>query len=302
VFTNTPFEGNPLAIVNGGPLGAVTDAQMQTIAREFNFSETVIYHTPFENGNVNIRIFTTTEELQLAGHPVIGSGFYFLSGLSSLEIPSRDFALLTRAGRVPAVKTEAGLIRVRIPQAYMSHPALDLPEVKHIQTNLKPEDYATDLLPVVSIVKGMNFFLLELTSEDALARMVPFPTPPKVPEGYLGEWYMGAPMHVSSFFVAQEGNGDESVTKVRTRMFFGKAQEDPATGSAACALSIYLAKRISKKLGKGAATWRFELLQGVEMGRLSEIHVAVGLNEQQDVEKVELMGSAVKVMEGHLQV
>ena len=71
VFTDTRFAGNPLAVVYDAD--ALSDAQMQTIAREFNLSETIFVRTP-ENAQheASVRIFTPTKELPFAGHPTIG--------------------------------------------------------------------------------------------------------------------------------------------------------------------------------------------------------------------------------------
>ena len=74
VFTTTRFEGNPLAVVTDGD-GLSQDA-MHAIAREMNLSETVFVQKPTEDTALaRLRIFTTREELKLAGHPVIGTWF-----------------------------------------------------------------------------------------------------------------------------------------------------------------------------------------------------------------------------------
>jgi trans-2,3-dihydro-3-hydroxyanthranilate isomerase len=44
VFTQSRFSGNPLAVVQQAD--QLSDAQMQTIAREFNLSETVFLSAP----------------------------------------------------------------------------------------------------------------------------------------------------------------------------------------------------------------------------------------------------------------
>jgi PhzF family phenazine biosynthesis protein len=287
VFTTTRFTGNQLALVNAGAAGELSTTQLQQIAREFNFSETVFYFPPLESGDLRIRIFGPENELQLAGHPIIGSGYYFLSGLSDLEIPRDSFALVTNAGRVPTIQ-EGENIKVEIPHDFKIHsPAIKVPEVRAVQTGLLPGDFAgTEELEVVSIVKGMNFILLEVTSEDALARAVPFPNQPVLPEGYLGEWEMGAGMHVFVYYVQETG-------KIRTRMFWGEGKEDAATGSASCALAGYLAVRRGMR--------KLELVQGVEMGRRSKIEVEVEVKDGA-VERVMLMGTAVRTMEGVLHV
>src|SRR2546429_4058478 len=74
VFTNTRFEGNPLAVFTDGD--GLSQNTMQAIAREMNLSETVFVQKPTDDRALaRLRIFTTQEELKLAGHPVIGTWF-----------------------------------------------------------------------------------------------------------------------------------------------------------------------------------------------------------------------------------
>src|ERR1700719_3784661 len=74
VFTTKRFAGNPLAVVTDGD--GLSTAKMQAIAREMNLSETVFIQKPTNNRALaRLRIFTTTKELPLAGHPVIGTWF-----------------------------------------------------------------------------------------------------------------------------------------------------------------------------------------------------------------------------------
>src|ERR1700741_3251211 len=74
VFTTTRFEGNPLAVITDGD--GLSDDAMLAVAREMNLSETVFVQKPTEDEALaRLRIFTTREELKLAGHPVIGTWF-----------------------------------------------------------------------------------------------------------------------------------------------------------------------------------------------------------------------------------
>jgi PhzF family phenazine biosynthesis protein len=74
--------------------------------------------------------------------------------------------------------------------------------------------------------------------------------------------------------------------------------EDPATGSAASCLAAYL----SLKEGGDIKTLKYELVQGVEMGRRSEIFIEIEMTEDRSVSEVYLEGGAVKVMEGRLTI
>ncbi len=75
VFTNRRFGGNPLAIVEEAD--ALTDAQMQTIAREFNLSETIFVRSPKDPAHAaSVRIFFPTAEIPFAGHPTVGCAIH----------------------------------------------------------------------------------------------------------------------------------------------------------------------------------------------------------------------------------
>src|SRR6202790_4165731 len=74
VFTTNRFEGNPVAVVTDGD--GLSNDVMQAIACEMNLSETVFVQKPTDDRALaRLRIFTTKEELKLAGHPVIGTWF-----------------------------------------------------------------------------------------------------------------------------------------------------------------------------------------------------------------------------------
>src|SRR5580658_766399 len=74
VFTDRAFGGNPLAVVLDA--GSLSTAQMQAIAREFNYSETTFVLPPRDPANdAQVRIFTVRSEIPFAGHPNVGTAF-----------------------------------------------------------------------------------------------------------------------------------------------------------------------------------------------------------------------------------
>ena len=78
VFTDRPLAGNPLAVVVDS--NGLDDSAMQSIAREFNLSETVFVLPPRDPVNTaRIRIFTPQAELPFAGHPTVGASFVLLA-------------------------------------------------------------------------------------------------------------------------------------------------------------------------------------------------------------------------------
>ncbi|EKM77774.1 hypothetical protein AGABI1DRAFT_115037 [Agaricus bisporus var. burnettii JB137-S8] len=234
---------------------------------------------------VKIDIFTTEEELPFAGHPTVGSSWFLLSGPGRVGKQRKEIVLQTKAGNMPATLLDSGRVRVKVHTDYKEHPAIAFPWIKSAQINLQGADYAngTDgAEAVVSIVKGVSYVLLRLNSEDALKRLQGTSGRIEVPG--LGEWQGFVGLY--AFYEKEDGN-------VRTRMFAGNL-EDPATGSAAATLGGWLGRQ------KGAGKWTFEIIQGVEMGRKSEIEVFVEAGEGNRVERVELSGNAVEVAEGSI--
>ena len=84
VFTWQPFGGNPVAVFPDAQ--GLNDYQLQQIAREMNLSETVFVLPPTDQAAVvRLRIFTPTQEIPFAGHPVLGT-FYVLAQLGLIAV------------------------------------------------------------------------------------------------------------------------------------------------------------------------------------------------------------------------
>ena len=74
VFTDRMFEGNQLAVFPDAR--GLSTAQMQTLTREMNFSEsTFVLPAEAPGTDIRMRIFTPGAELPMAGHPTIGTTF-----------------------------------------------------------------------------------------------------------------------------------------------------------------------------------------------------------------------------------
>jgi PhzF family phenazine biosynthesis protein len=298
VFTSTPYSGNPLALVRipTSLSTYLTQNQKQLIAREFNLSETIFLHQQ-EDPSIpewKVDIFTTDSELPFAGHPTIGAATYvlWLSGEKRWDVGT----LVTKAGRIAiSLKDDGDGVKAEVPHNVHIH-GHTLGDLQPHISGLSSEKELLDAelkAPIVSIVKGMTFLLVELRSLEALGRVklqgqsIDFHGVLDSEDGW-GESF------VAKYYFVVLDKGEE-VVKIRTRML-EVAMEDPATGSAASALSSWLALR-ERRGGK------FEVTQGVEMSRSSEIGVHVGLNKEGTrVESVRLSGCAVMIMEGNLRI
>jgi PhzF family phenazine biosynthesis protein len=293
VFTSTSYAGNPLAIIRVPGTVVLTQRQKQSIAREFNLSESVFLHDQTQqdrdDGSVRIDIFTAHAEVPFAGHPTVGTANYLLRLLQDDPLNGVE-ALQAKAGRF-GITVDPAIPGTRIAVAHDVHihasPFADQPFKEW---------------PVVSIVKGMTFILTQLPDLEALATKTnnllgdsnTYTACAALDEG----WRQGI---ITSYFYVDLGYDHNKVRNLRIRNF--GSREDPATGSAGCAAASYLS------LQQGTpGRYRYHLTQGVEMGQRGDIFVEVAVRgkprapDRLEVEEVLLSGSAVLTMQGTLQV
>ena len=284
VFTTTRFEGTPLAVFTDGD--SLSNDQMLAIAREMNLAETVFVQKPTdERALARLRIFTTQQELKLAGHPVVGTWFLLAelgvvpaqeggvhimqqtgAGVLPVEIRFKD----GRPQRVTMTQMEAAFRPIKFKKAALAK-ALGLTP-KDFDPHLEPEYVSTGIFNLMVPLRNraalgkiaMNMFeLRKLLGKNA----------------------------TMAYCFALGGNG-----KVFSRgMLPWEIYEDPATGSAAGSLGVYLVRH-----GKLTPGHTLSILQGEEMGRPSHIEVEVTQNKKKLVPRVS--GAAVKVFEGTIRI
>ncbi len=285
VFTETALKGNPLAVVMN-TAGLETD-RMQAIAREFNLSETTFVErraAAVERAEgVRVRIFTTQEELNFAGHPTLGTASVLkLNAPETLE--SDTVRLAENVGAVPVRFSGAGLFGEMTQPDPEFGAELDGAEVARL-TGLEVEDL-DPLLPPQVVSTGTAFAIVALRSVEALARL-------RVNQQEARQWLRerGTRWFYVLGPVQDEGVSGEPAWRARMQFYGG---EDPATGSAAgCAIS-YLVKRGAVKSGTTV-----HVRQGVEIGRPSELFLAARA-ELARVTDVRVAGSTVLVAKGRL--
>ena len=280
VFTTTRFQGNPLAVITDGD-GLSTD-QMTAIAREMNLSETVFVQKPInDRALARLRIFTTKEELKLAGHPVIGTWFLLAelgvvpaqeggvhvlqetgAGILPVEIRFKE----GRPQRVTMTQTEASFKPSKIDRKKLAA-ALGL-SANDLDSKLKPEYVSTGIYNLMVPLKNRTALGKIQMNMVELARL------------------LGKQAALAYCFAV----GANHTVSARGMMPW-ELYEDAATGSAAGSLGAYLVKH-----GKVGAGHTLQIMQGVEMGRPSHIEVEVTQAGKKLTPRVS--GAAVKVFEG----
>ena len=284
VFTTKPFAGNPLAVVTDGD--GIPTAKMQAIAREMNLSETVFVQKPTNNRALaRLRIFTTTRELPLAGHPVIGTWF-LLAELGVVPASEGSIHILqqTSAGILPVEFTfhNGRVVRVTMTQKPASFKRARFTRAALAETlGLKPSDLAASL-PLEFVNTGISNLMVPVSRRSVLPRI---------------HMNMRALAHLIStggtmaYCFAVSGRGR---VFARGMVPWGTI-EDPATGSAGGSLGAYLVQHGQLRASEGLT-----IMQGIEMGRPSEIQVEIVAERGRLTPKVS--GSAVRVFEGEIEV
>lgn len=281
--------------------GLFDHARMQQIAREFNFSETVFLNYKKEDGSVRINIFTPVNEMEFAGHPVIGTGHVLfrrlLPGLADVEPVPETFDIQIKAGTVTVrYDPDRKVVSAEVPHNVHVHSKnttkQSLIDTQPVLASTSAVAAMRDGYPAVSIVKGVTYTLVDFTEQPDLFTAVSA-APCQVTE-LDEEW---APSFMGTFYYrlldtyVEQGRRTQSL---RVRMMAINL-EDPACGSASCALAAYLALQHGEANGQ----YRFYLDQGREIGRDSDIIVDLTLNEKGDgVTTMFLSGEAALVTEG----
>jgi trans-2,3-dihydro-3-hydroxyanthranilate isomerase len=294
VFTDRKFEGNQLAVFHDAR--GLTDEQMQTIAKEMNFSEsTFILPSEAEGTDVRMRIFTPGTELPMAGHPTIGSTFALAElGVIKTGQDSLVFGLGVGPTRVELAWEGGRLAFAWMDQRLPKYQEPIPPAGEIIRAvGLKPSSVEELGLPIEEISCGAAFLIIPVKSRKAVDKAEPDLAAMRrlksaFPEG-----------HVGALFFAAESGDDEVLAY--SRMFAPGAGvvEDPATGGAAGPLACYMVRH---RLVPAERMHDFVNLQGVAMGRPSRLHMRITQDDGGAIARVQVGGQAVRVGAGEIDL
>jgi trans-2,3-dihydro-3-hydroxyanthranilate isomerase len=268
VFTDEPLAGNQLAVFTDAR--DLSDLDMQSLAREMNFSETVfVLPATTDEADVRIRIFTPALELPFAGHPTLGSAFVLGTPLQKIVI-----RLETGAGIVPVALEREG---PKIVFGRMEQPVPAWEAVPDPAPILEALGVERSGLPVERYDLGPGHAYVELDSPGAVQGLSPDLAA-----------LAAATQDGVNCFAHVEGS------LWKTRMFAPNhgVGEDPATGSAAGPLAVHLARHGRIRFGE-----EIEIRQGAEIDRPSTLY-ATAEGEGDRIDRVEVGGSAVIVARG----
>ena len=290
VFTQQTFGGNPLAVFPQAQ--GLNPQQMQKIAGEINYSETVFVLPPeTAEGTRRLRIFTPKAELPFAGHPTVGTA-YVLASIGEIVLDQSEITIIFEEGVGPipvTILSESGkptyteLTAAQLPEFGSTVPDIeDLAEM----LSLKPEDFLMGDYAPQAVSCGLPFLFIPLKSQEALAQAT-------LKRDRWESLLANSWADCVYLFTFETQNA-----AVRSRMFAPSLgiEEDPATGSAAAALGGYLGIRDQRN---GLLQWQID--QGIEMGRPSSLIVKT-FKKEGLIQKICVGGSSVMVIQGVMEI
>lgn len=294
VFTDTRFGGNPLAVVLAAD--DLDGGRMQTIAREFNLSETVFVLKPQNKlHTARMRIFTPTSELPFAGHPTVGTAT-LLAELKSSSPAGAGDALVVLEAPIGTLR-----VGVRMRAGAASFAEFDAPKLPEESGALPSSDRLAAALSLIPAEIGFENHRPTKFAAGNTVAFVPVASLEAIAKARVASHHWDSAMKgqglLGAFLYCRQTAHTTSSFHAR---FFGPdfgVPEDPATGSAA--------------VGFAGVIHRFDALpdgmhkrvveQGYEMGRPSLICLSLQVTRG-TLDAVRIGGHAVRVAEGKIEV
>jgi trans-2,3-dihydro-3-hydroxyanthranilate isomerase len=288
VFTDVRFGGNPLAVLPNAE--GLSSEQMQNIAREFNYSESTFVFPCNDEWTRNVRIFTPTQEIPFAGHPNIGTAFTLASIAEFGDFDNQiNIVFEEIAGAVPItirrINTEVWC-ELKAPEPLFIDQAVSIDLIASA-LSLTANDIAIDTHQPVEASVGLPFIVVELKDRTALENA----------RSHMPTFDEMQSKGITTDILIYVRSDDEFDIRVRVFAPLDGVPEDPATGSANCALVALLTHCMS--IDEGEFSWRIG--QGFEMNRPSTLNARTR-KQSGIVSGVWVAGRCKMVSEGYIEV
>jgi len=286
VFAEMKYAGNPLAVVTGA--AALSDGEMQQIAREMNYSETtfVLSDEP-RAGSYDVRIFTPAQELPFAGHPTLGTAFIIQQAL--IGQPVETVYLNLKVGQIPVTmsyrdRSQPDILWMQQQPPRFQETLAAAPLAAILNLDLSDLD---DRFPIQDVSTGVPFIIVPLKTLQALKRITVNRTQ------YFDLIETTDAKAILAF--CPETYQPENQLSVRVFADYLGVPEDPATGSANGCLAGYLVHH--RYFGEDRINLRVE--QGYEIDRPSLLLLQA--QKQGTAITVNVGGKVVAIARGELE-
>ncbi|RUT36550.1 PhzF family phenazine biosynthesis protein [Paenibacillus zeisoli] len=279
VFSEGKYTGNPLAVFRNA--GNLSDAEMQQIAKEINYSETTfIVSESITNNYYDVRIFTPKEEIPFAGHPALGTAYVIQSEILTESV--EKVILNFKGGQIPVTfNPQEGVLWMTHNEPIFGR-ILDAHHVLDV-LNVAKEDIDSRF-PIQEVSTGLPDIIVPLKSLEAVRKV-------KLNSAKYFDLINQTEAKAIMVFAPETYH---SVNDLNVRDFaeYYGIPEDPATGSSNGCLAAYLVKY--RYFDNNKINIRVE--QGYEMERPSLLFLRA--SDDHGIINVCVGGRVVKVAQG----
>ena len=284
VFAEEKYTGNQLAVIRDA--AALSDEQMQQIAKEMNYSETtfILSESP-RDGGYDVRIFTPASEVPFAGHPTLGTAYIIQKEIIKESV--EKVVLNLKVGQIP----------VTFQDIDEGQKILWMKQIEPVFAKILEPDSVAEVLgigtkeiderfPIQEVSTGLFTTIVPLKNLDAVKRI-------KINRDKYFELVKQTSAKVILVFCPETYHNQNDLN-VRAFCDYYGVPEDPATGSANGCLAGYLVRH----LYFGTAEIDVRVEQGYEIGRPSRLY----LQARQKDGKIEVLvgGKVVLIAAGRL--
>jgi len=300
VFTDTPYLGNPLAVVLDG--SELSTEDMQHFAHWTNLSETTFLLPPTpeaaaQGANYRVRIFTPGAELPFAGHPTLGSCHAWLeAGQSSGVLPENDLVLQECGVGLVRIRQDGKRLAFAAPPLTRSLPEAAL--VSQIAAALGLDNRS--ILASQWLDNGPLWLGLLINSAEALLALEPNHQELKHLGIKVGLAHIDKALPATNLVArsnresrafgarppALDATGSDTQVHVRAFAAAVGVNEDPVTGSLNASLAQWL-------MAEGLVPPSYTATQGTCLGRHGQVYL-----DQDPTEQVWVGGESVTCVDG----
>ncbi|MDY7081955.1 MAG: PhzF family phenazine biosynthesis protein [Halobacteria archaeon] len=277
VFAQTKYAGNQLAVVRDAD--TLTDNEMLTIAREFDYSETTFIEGGSQQG-YDVRIFTPEEEVPFAGHPTLGTAKILMDEYAD-DSNGNGVRLNLPVGSIP-VEDDDGVLWMEQeePEFGATFDGSRVADVLGISA-----DEIDEKCPIQAVSTGLPAVIVPLQTLDAVKRC-------EINRAEYEAFIDGNGAKIIFVFASETYDAND----LNARMFapYYGVPEDPATGSSNGCLAGYLVKHSYFNEEEIEVT----VEQGYEIDRPSLLYLRAKKNGNEI--EVSVGGEVVRVADGEL--
>ena len=292
VFTDTPFQGVPIAVFPEA--SGMSDDLMQQIANELHAPNTVFLVQDSDNHSYQIRVFTPLKETPYGNHTILAAS-HVLGSTNAIELKGQHTQIIFegKGGKVESYLSHENGQPSTIQQSYQTHAAIDYytPTTDELAAmlTLTPADIGFDNYRPLIVSCGTPYLIVPIKSYTAIRKA-------RFNEAAWSS--SSAPTSLAQEILLYANNTDDNPADFHARLLGPSIanHEDPPIGGVIAAFANHICAHEHIQQG----THTFAVQRGANEARKSLLYVEMDNKKTNDL-TIRVGGTAVLMGEGLLE-